>query len=136
MKKIITLMLALLPLVAFSQQPTNPLPHNILTQQDTIIKFDYAAYQATIEMTEELHEAGQHIINSVLFDVLGAAAFAISADVIKKDNASANHLMGVGVGCVIIGLYMLVNAGLDLKAASKASSRIHPIPNGVSINLD
>ena len=136
MKKIITLIFALLPLVAFSQQPTNPLPHNILTPQDTIIKFDYAAYQATTEMTEELRKAGQHIINSVLFDMIGAAAFAISADVIKKDNASANLLMGVGGGCVIIGLVMLVNAGLDLKAASKASSRIHPIPNGVSIDLN
>ena len=136
MKKIITLMLALLPLVAFSQQPTNPLPHNVLTPQDTTIKLDHSAYQASADMSMGLHSAGQSMINSVLFDILGVATFAIASDVAKKDTDSANALMAIGGGFVAVGLIMLISAGMDLKSSAKSSIKIHPIPSGVSIDLD
>lgn len=137
MKHTITIIaLLLITAIASAQNKptTQPLPHNVLAPQDTLLPYDFAAYQAHDDFSYYLNSAGKDIITSVVLDGIGLASVIIGTQV--KNEAAAMGLTIAGAGLAIFGVGFLMAAGVDLKKASDAHRRIHPIPNGVSINLD
>jgi hypothetical protein len=135
MKKIITLMLALLPLMASAQwKPENKLPYNVLTPQDSSSKFDAYSYAAHEDFSKYLKSAGKDIITSLVFDAIGVASVVVGT---QQNNPEVSKILYVaGVGCGVIGVVFILNAGLDLIGAAEAHRSIHPTPNGVSIDLN
>lgn len=137
MKHTITIIaLLLITAIASAQNKptTQPLPHNVLAPQDTLLPYDFAAYQAHDDFSYYLNKAGKNIITSVVLDGIGMVSTVIGTQ--QKDAETSKMFYVAGVGSVIIGVIFLLNGGLDLKSASESHRKIHPIPNGVSINFD
>ena len=135
MKKILLFLAAITIAATASAQykPSNE-PFNILAPKDTTIKIDNAAYQAHDDFSYYLNSAGKNIITSVVLDGIGVASALIGTQ--QKNQEKATIFYVVGVGSVVVGVIFLLNAGLDLKSASESHRKIHPIPNGVSIDLN
>ena len=135
MKRILLLLAALtIAATASAQYKPNNEPFNILAPKDTTIKIDNAAYQAHDDFSYYLNSAGKNIITSVVLDGIGVASALIGTQ--QKNQEKATIFYVVGVGSVVVGVIFLLNAGLDLKSASESHRKIHPIPNGVSIDLN
>jgi hypothetical protein len=135
MKKIITLILALLPIMASAQwKQENKLQYNVLTPQDSSSMFDSYSYAAHEDFSKYLKSAGKDIITSLVFDAIGVASVVVGT---QQNNPEVSKILYVaGVGCGVICVVFILNAGLDLIGAAEAHRSIHPTPNGVSIDLN
>ena len=135
MKKIITLMLALLPIMDSSQwKQENKLQYNVLTPQDSSSMFDAYSYAAHEDFSKYLKSAGKDIITSIVFDAIGVASVVIGTQ--QNDVEVSKMLYAVGTGCGVVGMVFILNAGLDLIGAAEVHKSIHLTPNGVSIDLN
>jgi hypothetical protein len=68
-----------------------------------------------------------------VFDAIGVASVVIGTQ--QNDVEVSKMLYVAGIGCGVVGMVFILNAGLDLIGASEAHWSIHPTPNGVLIDL-
>ena len=148
MKKIIIICMLLLTTFAYSQeqQPViNSSSMNILKGSEAI---DTDAYYASQMFALQIENAGKDIIGAFLWGGLSVAsglcgAYISTTEMKTNSNGqqiSSNKdvsviLYSVSLVSAIISIFDFVGAGLDLKDAAKYYKRIHPIPNGVSIDF-
>ena len=130
MKKIVIFILSICPISVIAQSD------NVLLKQGSNTNLDTAAYQASYDFSYFLNQAGKYLTMSAVFEGLAAGGVIIGSMMATPEEPQKGKILRIsGYGCAIVGIIMLLTSGSDLKKASEKYQRIHPIPNGVSIDL-
>ena len=86
-----------------------------------------------------LYKAGKNLTWSVVWAGASAASSWIASDMANNNGTNDDSykiMYGVSVGCAAAALICIISAASNLKEAGKLQQKIHPIPGGVSIDID